>query len=390
LNETFQPEDRALLNQVGSLLLIRWRDGVVKPPAGSAFGTHLVSLLLCPTGNQFKTMQIAWVYKSPSGQIFRTGQPFDGMNSYWYFEDHTFKKFEFEPLQHSDSIFLELEELHADLMAAYSKTLDKRVLALRDCLELDPFRNHGFPDDVLVTLGPDQKIRESQLTILGEQVWVRLLDQDAEGIFLGELLNQPVRNPSNKGDRIHFRLIGEGSRSVLCVVKPPAPLKGSNEMDYVQFVRVIFRDFFQINSPDSFRARLPDNAVLVPPSGPPGQPSATMLPPMRDFKFDADFAGGLPGTVECSFDQCNGQLLVLRLAVFFESEEERNRKYQELKSGFVDSLDVEVVNQHHLIPVEALQTEKLTIGVNHKSKDPLLSVWIMVRSEWIPIVAGNN
>jgi len=390
MNTTFQPGDRDLLDQAGGMILVEWKEGLVKPPAGVAYGTHLVSLLVCPTGGEMKVMHLAWAYRDNSGNLYRTGQAFTGIDSLWFFKSETLHKFHYEPLSRSDFLFLQLDEICMDFSARLHPSQDEKVLQTRSVKELDLFRNQAFPDDVCAVIGQDQKIPDTEIELTGEQVWVRLKEFGPNETFAGELLNQPVNHPYKKGDKVYLRIIGKSSSKILCVVQPPKIKMKNQRPGYIEFIRTMYRDFFDIKAVGQFRGHLPDDTISVSASNAPGIPFSSMLPPMKDHKFDFEFTGGMPGTVECSFDQHTGRLLMMRLVVFLRSNGERDQLYHQLKREFIDQLEIQGVQRHPFVPVEALLTERLTVWVNHQTPEPILSVWLTVRDEYIKIITGNN
>ena len=64
---------------------------------------------------------------------------------------------------------------------------EETMRALRALPLLDPFRAHGYPDDIECRLSD-----EAGLQAKGEEwVWVKVCQQEGDGLFIGKLLNEP-------------------------------------------------------------------------------------------------------------------------------------------------------------------------------------------------------
>jgi hypothetical protein len=206
--------DLRLHRSLGRWIVLTWQGDLFPPPKGVPYGTHLASFLYCEPGDQIHGLNVCWLIESPAGVFRRTCEPFQGIDAMWRFRYQTLKQFAFCPL---DNIQLDALRL-PDIAASLESPLDPSLRAFRSLQHLDRFRHPGYPDDVAAVYGGDMDIDD--ITLSGEQVWVRIQSARDNDCFCGVLLNQPVGRAGAKGDSVLVRYLGTGSTAILVCCRP--------------------------------------------------------------------------------------------------------------------------------------------------------------------------
>src|ERR1051325_4844025 len=259
--------DLRLHRSLGRWIVLTWQGDLFPPPKGVPYGTHLASFLYCEPGDQIHGLNVCWLIESPAGVFRRTCEPFQGIDAMWRFRYQTLKQFAFcpldniqldalrlpdiaaslespagvfrrtcEPFQGIDAMWrfryqtlkqfafcpldnIQLDALRLpDIAASLESPLDPSLRAFRSLQHLDRFRHPGYPDDVAAVYGGDMDIDD--ITLSGEQVWVRIQSARDNDCFCGVLLNQPVGRAGAKGDSVLVRYLGTGSTAILVCCRP--------------------------------------------------------------------------------------------------------------------------------------------------------------------------
>lgn len=115
----------------------------------------------------------------------------------------------------------EFEDFGNYINEAYKVSPMKEKIRTKEFSWLDQYRNPMFPDDVLVTLYKDK--------MEPEQVWVRTFTIMDDGLFFGELLNEPWKDfGCHEYELIGFRLYQEDDFETLIYTGQKARLAEEN------------------------------------------------------------------------------------------------------------------------------------------------------------------
>ena len=208
----FDEIDSRLHRNLGHWIVLTWRDGLFLPPKGVPYGTHLASFLYCHPGDQIYGLNVCWLVESPVGIYRRVCDPLQGIEAFWRLRYETLKQFQFSTLS-----AIQLDALRLpDISASIESDLEPSLRTFRAMQHLDQYRHPGYPDDIAAVYGGDTDITDiKDMTLLGEQVWVRVQRACDSTSFRGILLNQPAIYSGTKGDSVLVRYISTNSDSLL-------------------------------------------------------------------------------------------------------------------------------------------------------------------------------
>ena len=199
------PADKFLLSSIDRWFAIQWTDGIVNPPKGVPYGSHLAAYLYCTPDTGIQSLNYQWIYIDNSGRAVKCCEALVGIEAQWHFIYQTIKKFNLSALNEEQTRLLGLPDLGGSFRS------DSTVIDYRKRSDLNSFRFPGYPDDYNVKLTgvfEDPKL-------LGEQVWVRARKGIERDCFLGEILNDPVSLVHKKGQLVPIRIVNVNNTLIL-------------------------------------------------------------------------------------------------------------------------------------------------------------------------------
>ncbi len=221
--------DLLLFRNVGRWVALAWRNDLFAPPMGVPYGTHLASYILALPELEIRAINACWIVQTPSGLFLRACDPPQGIGpigTLWNFRYETLKKFPITELTEAQIDALRLHEIPTLEPTATNPT----IKTFRSLRHLDQFRHPGYPDDVSVAYGDHIHPPEHpEVTIPGEQLWVKVARLTDETSFTGTLLNQPQIYQGSKGDMVLVRYTAtKGAETLVCPALPRVPTESCN------------------------------------------------------------------------------------------------------------------------------------------------------------------
>ncbi|TAL84470.1 MAG: hypothetical protein EPN74_11395 [Rhodanobacter sp.] len=210
ISERPQPDpiDCLLFGHLDDWVVLRWRDGPVRPPKGVPYGTHLATHLHCQHGGEIRGLNLCWLVESSPGQFYRVGEFQHGIDATWFFCYATIRKYELIAIDKDQVLALGLPDINL------GNNLPADIRELRRRRDLDQYRHPGYPDDLCTGYGNELSLTIKR-PLSGEQLWVRVKRVVSPTEFESELLNTPTLSEGAAGEIVTTRLLTEGATSTL-------------------------------------------------------------------------------------------------------------------------------------------------------------------------------